>query len=117
VGFDDRRPAFWLHHPKWSRFKRIAGAKSERLSGIVEGWKCNDSANRARFLDRQKRADFRSERCVAADHLGLCTKRGEVLGKALLEERAIAIREGPDESFSCIERRTAERLLRQRFHL
>src|SRR5690349_8306738 len=116
VRLDDRSPSLGLHDPKRAGLQGIAGAELERLGGVVERRIGHDSAHRARFFGRGMRADLRAKRSIAADHCRIGAKRSEMMGEALFEKEALSVAQRPDISLAGFERRTPQRLLRQRLH-
>ena len=110
VRVDLRCTRLGLKNPERSRDRRIGGDESKGLCWIVEGREGDDSADRARFLDRQERADFASHGRIAGDDTGRCAERGQMLGKLLLEQSAAGIVKRANERLASLERGASKRL-------
>src|SRR5690348_14866075 len=111
----DRRMALRrLHDPERSRLERIAGKETKWLGGIGEAGESGDRPDGARFLHRWQWTDLRPERMVAGDHGYACEQRSEVLRQLMLEPSARGVRKRAHISLARVERRAAERFLRQR---
>ena len=105
-----------LHDPERPSLERVAGAESEWLGGVIEGRKGDDAPDRSRFLHGQRGLISEPKWRITADDLRLRAQRGEVLGKALFQQGALAVREGADEGLARIKGGSPKRLLRQRLH-
>ena len=114
VRLDRRALGFGWRIPNGPGVERVAGEEAERLGGIVESREGDDRADRARFLHRQQRADLAAHRRIAADHLGAGAQRGQMLGKAPFEQRALGIAQRRDIRLARVERGAAQRVLGQR---
>ena len=75
---------------------------------MIEGGECRDPADRPSLLDGRQRTDFRTERRIAADNLGLRANRGQVPRQPLFENGAVGIGKREDEGLARVERGPAQ---------